>query len=291
MASKSNWPRERETHKIGPDTRELVVSGHEISPFSARRIAFVGSSDAGFGFEFATKGWSCGQILACYGGMGQVRVNGNWVNCSEGQAYITPALVPHAYRAVSGSRWQVVWVTFEGPHEQTPLAGVSSATLIRVDPRPLYHLVTCLYYEQLTGLDLAVLEPLADAIEQLTYRCTPANGDAGRLWPVWQAVDGDLARPWTVHDMGAIIGVSDEHLRRLCLKQLGKAPMSQLTVMRMRRAASLLRSSPLKIEAIAVAVGYADRFGFSNAFRRVYGLSPAAFRMQFAKGGVASGND
>jgi AraC-like DNA-binding protein len=274
-------PVERETHKVGAETREWVVDTHELPPLSARRIPFLGLSDAAAGFEFATRGWRCGQILVCHGGEGEVRIGDQWQPCGEGQAYLTPAMRPHAYRAAGGRRWQVAWITYTPPHEQTPLAGLDTATLVRVDPRPLFHLISCLYFDQLARRDLAMIESLADAIEQLAYRCTPSQGDAGRLWPVWQAVDADLARPWTVADMGAVISVSDEHLRRLCVRHLGRPPMEQVTVMRMRRAASLLRSSPLKIGAIAELVGYADRFGFASAFKRVYAQSPAAFRQTF----------
>jgi AraC-like DNA-binding protein len=59
---------------------------------------------------------------------------------------------------------------------------------------------------------------------------------------------------------------------------LGQSPMVYLRAVRMRRAASLLRASNLTIDQVAARVGYASRSQFSRAFRRHFGVSPAAFR-------------
>jgi AraC-like DNA-binding protein len=282
----AHLPVERETHHLGAGTREWVVDGHRLPSLHSRQISFLGVSEAAQGFEFATRGWRFGQIMVCHGGRGEVRVNGRWVECVPGDAYLTPALVPHHYRAIPDEPWCVIWITFDAPHDTTPLLDVRTAVLTKVDPKPLYHAVMSLFYAQLPGQDPALVASLSDAIEQLAYRCTPAHTGAGRLWPVWQAVDADLARAWSVDDLGELIGVSDEHLRRLCVRHLGRSPMAQVTLMRMRRAASLLRSRPLKVEAIAELVGYADRFGFASAFRRVYGASPARYRQSFSSAGT-----
>jgi transcriptional regulator GlxA family with amidase domain len=46
----------------------------------------------------------------------------------------------------------------------------------------------------------------------------------------------------------------------------------------MRRAADLLRLTNETLESIAEAVGYGNAFVFSNAFTRVMGLRPGAYR-------------
>lgn len=272
------YPVQREIHNVGLHTREWVIDGHDIPPLRDRQITFLGVSEAREGFSFGTRGWPCGQIMVCLSGRGRVKVGDRWHTCGAGDAYLTPAMVPHAYNAVRGVPWVVAWVTFNPPHQKTPLADLRQATLVKADPQPLYHLLMGLYYEQLTRRDLVLLEGWAESIEQLLHRFSPSLSDAGRLWPVWHAVDANPAGPWSVDLLGEVIGMSGEHLRRLCIKHLGRTPMAQVTLMRMRRAATLLRSSQLKVDLIAEQLGYADRFSFAVAFKRLYRISPAAFR-------------
>jgi AraC family transcriptional activator of mtrCDE len=57
-------------------------------------------------------------------------------------------------------------------------------------------------------------------------------------------------------------------------------PMDVVTALRMDLAARLLRETPRSIEQIGEACGYISRAAFGQAFKRVHGTSPAAFRRQ-----------
>ena len=72
--------------------------------------------------------------------------------------------------------------------------------------------------------------------------------------------------------------MSEEHLRRLCHKHYQRSPMDHLTHLRLRRAGTMLRSSPEKMEEIAHQAGYESVYPFSAAFRRWSGIPPARFR-------------
>ena len=78
--------------------------------------------------------------------------------------------------------------------------------------------------------------------------------------------------------MALCAGMSEENLRRLCLRLHQRAPMAQLTWMRMQTAADILAHSEGKLGELAARLGYADAFAFSTAFKRVMGRSPREFR-------------
>ncbi|MEY3896574.1 MAG: hypothetical protein RLZZ214_2094, partial [Verrucomicrobiota bacterium] len=99
-----------------------------------------------------------------------------------------------------------------------------------------------------------------------------------RLWRVWQRVETDLARAWTLDELAAIACLSGEHLRRLCRKELGRSPMQQLTHLRLHRARHLLSITDDKVEVIARAVGFESAFTFSNTFLKWIGWRPSEFR-------------
>jgi AraC-like DNA-binding protein len=265
----------REVHQIGQHTSEWTV-GHPA--LANRGITMAGISHARPGFEFRTQGWSFGQLLLCFGGEGRVAVHGNWVRCRSGMVYVNPPGVPHAYQATGGEAWKLCWLVYHAPFDQTPLATLGHAAVLHTDPRPLKSAIVGFRREAIGRADPALLRSWADLIHLLGMRVTQGDGADQRLWKVWDAVANDLHYPWTATDLADLVGISTEHLRRLCRQHLGRTPMEHVTYLRMRRAAVLLRTSELKIDTIAEQVAYADRFGFSSAFRRHFGMTPAQFR-------------
>lgn len=271
----------RETNQIGERTRERVVGirhmGLKPDAVAWTGIEHVGVSDAAEGFSFATeRGWKRSQALVCFRGRGEVRLGGRWVECRRGQAYLTPAGRPHAYRAVAGARWGVCWVICNPATGRLPLDELPEPVLAPVSPGRLLWPILALYEEALGRGEPAVMHRLVEVLRLQVERL--GGGASDRLESLWAAVDADLARPWTVAELAERACMSGEHLRRLCRAQLGRAVMEQVTYLRMRRAASLLRTTRLTVEAVAQAVGYADRYGFAAAFRRWAGASPGRYR-------------
>ena len=61
---------------------------------------------------------------------------------------------------------------------------------------------------------------------------------------------------------------------------MGKPPLTYLAEHRMRLAVWQLRHTQQPVCRIAEMVGYSSETAFSQAFKRVYGSSPSAFRLQ-----------
>jgi transcriptional regulator GlxA family with amidase domain len=101
-----------------------------------------------------------------------------------------------------------------------------------------------------------------------------ASGERRRLAELWNAVDRDLRRRWTVGDLAAVLHVSPATLFRLCARHAGMRPMGQVARLRMERAGQLLRHSDEPVKAVARLVGYGDASSFSTAYRRHTGRSP-----------------
>jgi AraC-like DNA-binding protein len=110
-----------------------------------------------------------------------------------------------------------------------------------------------------------------------------------QLRVLWERVESRLAEPWTLEKLAQEAGYSREHLRRLCHRQLGRSPMHQVTYLRMRRAAELLATTELTVEAVAHQVGYHNPFVFSNAFTRWIGWRPSEYRRQRAAPPLTTG--
>ncbi|GAB3994715.1 AraC family transcriptional regulator [Glycomyces albus] len=96
--------------------------------------------------------------------------------------------------------------------------------------------------------------------------------------PALEAIQTEPARAWTVASLAAEAGVSRALLAKRFNEVVGEPPMSYLASWRMELAEDLLIDPSRTIAQVARAVGYADPFGFSSAFKRRKGVSPTEFR-------------
>lgn len=78
--------------------------------------------------------------------------------------------------------------------------------------------------------------------------------------------------------------VSQWHLSKLINRHLGQSFLDVVNALRIQRAQDLLSDPQLKVQEIAVLVGFSDVSHFSNTFKRIKGLSPAAYRQRLAQG-------
>jgi len=139
--------------------------------------------------------------------------------------------------------------------------------------------------------DLGNCELFVDSIERYVSRIAEPWRRDGRLAAVWSEVQSALDHPWTLAELAAIAGVSEEHLRRICQSSLGRSPMKQLLMLRMEQAAHLLTISDHTVEAVGRAVGYENPFAFSNMFKRIMGRRAPGRQVEAADpGGVAAGS-
>ena len=100
----------------------------------------------------------------------------------------------------------------------------------------------------------------------------PAIGRALALLHESPAVD------WTLDALAKRIGMSRSVLAERFARLVGYPPMQYLTCWRMQLAARLLFDGRRKIAAIGREVGYESEAAFSRTFKRIAGVSPAAWR-------------
>jgi len=281
-------PREStERADIGERTQEQIITSGLFPPLTRRYgIILCGLSEAREGFHFVRRHPEMWQVLVCLEGAGEIwNIERDlWERCTGGTAFVTPPEVFHAYRALPDAPpWQLAWVMLPAA---SIAAGISLPIRIAADGEPLAASIRGLHAETLRpdGGEPLVTESWAALVRAYAVRlCVAATrqgaptGDP-RLQRLFATVVADLAHPWDLKALAARIGVSGEHLRRLCHAEGIASPMRRVTELRMRHAAALLASGFYTVERAAARVGYENPFAFSTAFKRVLGRSPSAFR-------------
>lgn len=82
----------------------------------------------------------------------------------------------------------------------------------------------------------------------------------------------------TLEEIAEACHVDEAYLCRLFKRFDSQSPYQYLTQLKMAQAARHLQRNDKLIKQVAFELGYADPFHFSRAFKKVFGLSPAAFR-------------
>jgi len=100
------------------------------------------------------------------------------------------------------------------------------------------------------------------------------------------ALQGDVQRAWTVSELAAAALTSRSVLAQRFTTSVGTPPMHYLYAWRMALAKDALVRSDATVSQIAQEVGYHSLSGFSTAFLRHQGLSPARYRRSFNHGRV-----
>ncbi|HSI83301.1 MAG: helix-turn-helix domain-containing protein [Candidatus Methylacidiphilales bacterium] len=269
----------RETANIGSGTREIVAGADQVPAFRHYGLEVVGISHAVRGFEWVRHNPSFSQMLACLEGTGEVWTEEGWTACTAGQSYITSVQFPHAYRATNGT-WKLCWTIYRaesfGSEPHPPYLLTHDATQLERAILGLHTEANWLGHDK--GLDLWV-----KLIDLYVRSGISDTSTAPRLKPLWEKVIEDVAAPWTVAKMARVAGLSETSLQRTCIAETGVSPMRQIVRLRMRHAQSLLTSG-IRVKSVAGAVGYANEFAFSSAFRRIIGQPPVDFKRKRNRG-------
>jgi AraC-like DNA-binding protein len=88
----------------------------------------------------------------------------------------------------------------------------------------------------------------------------------------------ELAHPLSLSDIARAVGISRQHLLKLCRMHRRPTPISQLYQARLQASTDLLRQSGLSISEIAEKCGFVNIFHFSRRFKQTYGQSPSSWR-------------
>lgn len=222
-------------------------------------------------------------FLATFSGRGKVLIDGAWRVCAAGSACLLPAHTLNAFSAEPGAHWKFGWACYQQPPEQRPIAGASSPVLAKYDGAPLHAAVTGLIHECEHGGQPGLIQSWVDLVHNYVLRFAQPLEQDDRLRLLWERVAASLYDKWSLARLIKESGYSREHLRRLCRSQLGRGPMHQVTHLRLRRAAELLRKTDLTMESIATEVGYQNAFVFSNAFKKWIGWRPSEYRHRRAE--------
>ena len=143
----------------------------------------------------------------------------------------------------------------------------------------------------------AIVDRLADALFTVAMRTRTGNS-CQAAQPNWlraltdpqigealRQIHAEPERPWTIALLAKSVSMSRSSFAERFRELVGETPLDHLTQWRMVRAANMmLANRPMKLAAIASAVGYESESSFGKVFSRVMGTSPGKYRSKIRSG-------
>ena len=99
-----------------------------------------------------------------------------------------------------------------------------------------------------------------------------------RIQIVISALETDFRRAWDIVQIGRLVNLSGSRLRHLFKAEMDQTPAQFLKAIRMKEAATLLRTTFLSVKEIMNRVGISNESHFVHEFRKAYGLAPSKYR-------------
>jgi transcriptional regulator GlxA family with amidase domain len=113
--------------------------------------------------------------------------------------------------------------------------------------------------------------------QRLSFQARLGVSHAG-LIRVLEAMEASLEEPLSRTHLALVAGVSERHLDRLFLAQVGTALSAYYLERRLERARQLAVQSSLSLLEIGIACGFTRASTFSKSYRRLFGVSPSGDR-------------
>jgi len=100
-----------------------------------------------------------------------------------------------------------------------------------------------------------------------------------RIEIVIAEMEAQISRAWTTAELAALVNLSESRFRHFFKQETGRTPTQFLRARRIERVEVLLCTTFLTIKQISTLVGLKGGSQLVREFRKVYGMTPTAYRL------------
>lgn len=239
-------------------------------------------------------------LIYCIKGSGWYSVGGQRYDVSDGQYFVLPPGIPHAYASNSDNPWTIYWIHFTGRQASVFASGMSTPQAVQSGGTSRIACRNDMFEE--------LFKTLSDgyAVDNLRYassllygflasfrfmsRFSHSNvqrseGDTDDI--VSAAVrymNENIERSLTVAEIAAFAGYSVSRFSAVFKGKTGHSVLGYFNMLKVQRGCQLLETTDMKINQICSKVGIDDSYYFSRLFRKCTGIPPKEYRLRAAAG-------
>lgn len=234
-------------------------------------------------------------LIYCLKGKGELEIGGGRVAVTAGYAFVIPPGTPHVYRADEDEPWSIFWIHFKGSQvpslmesldvsRESPLIYVPDVNLMREAFEEVY---VCLNYHFSDGglqtMSSELMRLLARIKLHKSHFHPQRQSLEQRVIDTMDFMVRHLDVPLTLDDLATRAGLSATYYSKLFKDRNSVSPMSWFIARKIGKACEFLTETDLSVQEIAMKLGYVDPYYFSRIFKKIQGVAPANYRIQFAQ--------
>ena len=102
-----------------------------------------------------------------------------------------------------------------------------------------------------------------------------------RIELVISKIETETSASWDTKTLAKLVSLSPSRFRHLFKQETGTSPAQYVREFRLRKAELMLRTTFLSVKQILKRVGISSNTHFVYDFRKVYGVTPTAYRRAF----------
>lgn len=234
-------------------------------------------------------------LIYCTDGTGWYVLDGHRYVVHTNEIFILPPNCPHSYGADASSPWTIYWIHFSGTVAEEYAKGFQEPRLIspgiqsRISDRNKFFEEIYSTLEQsfeLSNLQYAssLLHVYLGSFQNLMpYRSSLTHGrdqdlPTGITDGLVHYMEENIGRKMTKQHFADFCGYSVSQMSYLFKEQTGYPPMVYFTMLKIKKACTLLKSTDYKIGQICFLIGFTDQLYFSRVFAQYMGMSPTSYR-------------
>ena len=210
----------------------------------------------------------------------------------EKEAFLTARGELQAFNV--GPNYMHYWFGFTGPKAKTllELFDIPTSSHVKFRAKDWEYVKTLLESSFQKCVSSHLLDRITiakSALLSILPLLVSCDGDKDRSLPtdemeiIAQYMRNNYTAKVNMQHLADTIHISQKHMYKKFFKAYGVSPQQYLIDTRMDAAKRLLCNTTYKIKEIAASVGYSSQLDFSNMFKKKTGLSPKAYRAQYAK--------
>jgi AraC-like DNA-binding protein len=218
-----------------------------------------------------------------------VRQNNQRVILNKNDIFLLDCYHPHIYGTFKGSRMEIIWVHFDGPMIRGYFKQIANDTncsvLKAVTPSRAKIIYDNLYniyekFDKKKGVnDILNNKYIVAIITEFLQGNQITQVPEDSSWDDLLAyISENVQKPLKPKDLAKQMALSPYYFIRKFKKKIGYTPYHYILLTKMSTANHLLRYSSMSIKEIAHACGFSSEGSFYNAFKKIFGIWPRAYR-------------
>ena len=231
-------------------------------------------------------------LIYCTDGKGLYHIYDKTYQVEKNQYIIIPPHIPYSFEADVNDPWTIYWIHFRGKLIESFLSSNLSPQVILSDERSRLQVRIRLFEEAYNSFAMGYIKEylsysslclytlLSTFIFQKQFRHigAPNHHELSFSMRVIHYLQEHVETNLTLQDLAKFFKYSESHFSSLFQKETGTSPIHYFTCLKIQKACQYIELTDMKLNEIAMRLGFEEQAYFSRVFTKVTGITPSAYR-------------